>query len=87
MGHAPRAAVVALGTRGDVQPLAILASALEQQGWVVGIVTHACHAGWLAEAGGGVQLRALNEPPARRWADAGQVTTWHAQRLGAYLAS
>jgi hypothetical protein len=62
------AVVVALGTRGDVQPLAVLAVALQQRGWRVSLVTHTQHLSWLRRAAGGLHsVLELKEPPARQW--------------------
>jgi hypothetical protein len=76
---APRTCVVALGTRGDVQPLALLALALlEAEPAACIFVTHAAHEGWLSAQvqAHRAQLRLvlLEDPPARRWlAGSGEV--------------
>ncbi|KAK9835230.1 hypothetical protein WJX81_007555 [Elliptochloris bilobata] len=55
----------ALGTRGDVQPLAVLADSVKRQepGWAVHLATHAAHQTWLAPLlqHHGVGLRAITE--------------------------
>ena len=64
-------ALVALGTRGDVQPLLALAAALAAgaPSGDVTLITHAAHSSWLAAAAAeaGVRTRWLDAPPARRW--------------------
>ncbi|KAJ1454332.1 hypothetical protein M885DRAFT_522194 [Pelagophyceae sp. CCMP2097] len=58
-------AVLAFGTRGDVEPLAAVARWLAGAGWEVTLVSHAQHSPWLATcAGPSVRLDFVQTPPA-----------------------
>ena len=62
--------LLALGTRGDVQPLALLASALARElSWEVSLLTHAAHAEWLIEPlrRYGVHLALIDTQPCAVW--------------------
>lgn len=70
----PRATVAfaALGSRGDVQPLALLAYHLQAAfGADVRFITHSCHAAWLAELLPDLRLGpGLPHAPGRVWQQA-----------------
>ena len=64
-------AILAVGTRGDVQPLLALAVELRRRlpGSRVTLITHEAHRSWVEApaATAGVQLRAITTQPARVW--------------------
>lgn len=58
------------GTRGDVQPAAVLAQAIKQMSSIfrVSLATHACHKGWLCDViDESVQSLYMASKPARTW--------------------
>ena len=71
---------VACGTRGDVQPLAVLATAASERGHRVHLATHAAHAAWLDGPlqRSGVSFLKLSCLPAAVWRTASE--DWTDQR-------
>ncbi|GMH38388.1 hypothetical protein BSKO_06272 [Bryopsis sp. KO-2023] len=67
---------LAIGTRGDVQPLCILAKSLKERRptWIVTLITHKAHENWLGEVlMDDITPLFISASPARRWLVTGDL--------------